>query len=292
MTPNPAAASAVRTHRRPWVWRILPAVVLTLLAAAGSVIFALPFFWMISTAFKSRWEQLVIPPVWIPAKINWNNFVEPLTKQPVPLWFRTTIIIVVFSVIGATLSSSLVAYGFARLRFHGRNLLFIILLSTMMLPGQVTLIPVYFMYAKIHWTDSIKPLVVPSYFAYAFYVFLLRQFFMTISHEMDDAAEIDGCSFLDIYWRVILPMCKPALGVVAIMEFTGSWNDFFGPLIYLNSPLKFPIALGLRMLQSRGDPKIGATMAMTLLSVIPLLVVFYAAQRYFIQGIVITGVKG
>ncbi len=292
MTPNPLAATGVRSRRRPWVWRALPAAFLTLLAAAGSIIFALPFFWMISTSFKSRWEQLVIPPVWIPATINWQNYIEPLTKQPVPLWFRTTIIIVTFNVIGATLSSSLVAYGFARLQFRGRNLLFIILLSTMMLPGQVTLIPVYFMYSRIHWTDSIKPLIVPTYFAAAFYVFLLRQFFMTISHEMDDAAEIDGCSFIDIYWRIILPMCKPALGVVAIMEFTGSWNDFFGPLIYLNSPNKFPIALGLRFLQSRGDPKIGQTMAMTLLSVIPLLAVFYTAQRYFIQGIVITGVKG
>ncbi|MDI7277547.1 MAG: carbohydrate ABC transporter permease, partial [Anaerolineae bacterium] len=285
-------AARVRTRRKPLLWRTVPGVALTAAAALGSIVFVLPFVWMISTGFKPRWEQLAIPPVWIPSTIAWSNFTEPFQRQPVLHWYLNSIVLVVCNVIGATLSSSLVAFGFARLHFRGRNLLFLILLSTMMLPGQVTLIPVYYFFARVGWVNSLKPLIVPSYFAGPFYVFLLRQFFMTISTEMDDAAEIDGCGIFDIFWRVVLPLCKPALGVVAIMEFAGSWNDFFGPLIYLNSVRKAPIALGLRFFQTRADPQIGQTMAMTTLSIIPLIAVFYGSQRYFIQGIVITGTKG
>ncbi len=285
-------ALSLHTRRRPWLLRMLPRILILLLAAAGAVLFVIPFVWMISTSFKPRWEQMVIPPVWIPSRIEWANYLTPLREQPVLRWFQNTIIIVTFNVIGSVLSSTLVAFGFARLRFPGRDALFLVLLSTMMLPGQVTMIPVYFFFAKIGWVNTLKPLIIPTYFAAPFYVFLLRQFFMTISTEYDDAAEIDGCHLFDIYWRILLPMCAPALAVVAISEFTYSWNDFFGPLIYLNTPDKFPIALGLRYLQARWDPKIGQTMAMTFLSIIPLLAVFYTTQRYFIQGIVISGIKG
>jgi len=291
MTARSVATPVVKTQRSR-LRRVAPWVFWTLLAGLGSIIFVLPFIWMVSTAFKPRWEQLVMPPVWIPSRIEWTNFISPLQRQPVLRWYGNTLTLVVFNVFGALLSSSLVAFGFARLQFRGRNLLFIVLLATMMLPGQVTLIPTYYFFSRIHWTDSLRPLIVPAYFAAPFYVFLLRQFFMTISLEMDEAAELDGCSIFDIYWRVILPMSKAALGVVAISEFTWSWNDFFGPLIYVNTPIKFPIAAGLRLFQTRSDPQIGQTMAMTFLSILPLLVVFYSAQRYFIQGIVITGVKG
>jgi len=154
------------------------------------------------------------------------------------------------------------------------------------------LIPVFYLFTKIGWVDSLKPLIVPSFFGSAFYIFLLRQFFMTIHPEMDDAAEIDGCSLFGIFWRIVLPIAKPALGVVAIYEFTYSWNDFFGPLIYVNSPNKFPVALGLRFFQTRFDPQLGPTMAMTFISIIPILITFYVAQRGFVQGIVISGVKG
>ncbi|MHB0877335.1 MAG: carbohydrate ABC transporter permease, partial [Anaerolineae bacterium] len=228
----------------------------------------------------------------IPSTIEWNNFLLPFQRQPVLGWYVNTLVLVCFNVVGALVSSSLVAYGFARMQFRGRNLLFIILLATMMLPGQVTLIPTYYAFSRIHWTDSLRPLIVPAYFAAPFYVFLLRQFFMTVSTEMDDAAEMDGCTIFDVYRRIMLPMSKAALGVVAISEFTWNWNDFFGPLIYINTPVKFTIAAGLRLFQTRSDPQIGQTMAMTFISVIPLLIVFYSAQRFFIQGIVITGVKG
>lgn len=293
MTATPVGRrAAVHTTKRSRLRQIAPWVFWTTLAALGSIIFVLPFVWMVSTAFKPRWEQLVMPPVWIPSRIEWNNFLEPLRRQPVLLWYRNTLTLVILNCFGALVSSSLVAYGFARMQFRGRNALFMILLATMMLPGQVTLIPTYYLFSRIHWTDSLRPLIVPSYFAAPFYVFLLRQFFMTISTEMDDAAEIDGCSIFDVFWRIIIPMSRPALGVVAIMEFTWNWNEFFGPLIYVNTPVRFPIAAGLRLLQTRSDPQIGQTMAMTFVSVIPLLVVFYSTQRYFIQGIVISGVKG
>ncbi len=281
-----------KTRRRSPAVRAAPWVLLTSLAGLGSLIFALPFIWMVSTSVKPRWEQMVLPPVWIPSTLTWANYLLPLTKSPILTWYQNTIILVVGTVIGHTLSSSLVAYGFARVSFPGRGLLFTVLLGTMMLPGQVTMIPVYYLFTKLHWIDTLRPLIVPSFFGSAFYIFLLRQFFMTIPTEMDDAAEIDGCNILDVYWRVMLPMCRPALGVVAIMQFSSAWNEFFGPLIYLNSPQRFTISLGLRTFQNQWMVQVGQVMAMTTLSLIPVLAVFYTSQRYFIQGIVITGVKG
>jgi multiple sugar transport system permease protein len=247
---------------------------------------------MISTSVKPRWEQMIMPPKWIPSTIVWANYIEPWLDRPFPLWYRNTLILVACNVLGAILSSSIVAYGFARVQFRGRNILFLILLSTMMLPGQVTVIPIYYLFSRIGWVDSLRPLIIPNFLAAPFYVFLLRQFFMTISPELDNAAEIDGCGVFGVYWRIILPLSRPALAVVAIDQFTWSWNDFFGPLIYVNTPINFPVALGLRFFQGRWDPQIGQTMAMTFVSVIPVLLVFYFAQRSFIQGIVITGVKG
>ena len=292
-TSSVTSGEARTAHSRSWLAReLLPRASWTLVAALGSIVFVTPLVWMITTSIKPRWEQLVMPPKWIPSAIVWANYTESWASRPFPLWYRNTLILVVGNVIGGILSSSLVAYGFARLQFRGRNLLFLILLSTMMLPGQVTIIPIYYLFSRIGWVDSLKPLIVPNFFGVPFYIFLLRQFFMTISPELDNAAEIDGCSIFAIYWRIILPLSKPALAVVAIYQFTWSWNDFFGPLIYVNTPIKFPIALGLRFFQGRWDPQIGGTMAMTFVSVIPVLLVFYVAQRSFIQGIVITGVKG
>jgi ABC-type glycerol-3-phosphate transport system permease component len=289
-----AAPTVVKSKRQPLLLRILPSVLWTLVAAVGSLIFILPLLWMASTAIKPLWEQMVMPPVWIPSTLEWKNFTVPWARYPFVSFYRTTLILVACNVSASLVSSSLVAYGFARLQFPGRNLLFLVLLSTMMLPGQVTLIPVYYVFTRLHWIDTLTPMIAPHLFASAFFVFLLRQFFMTISTELDDAAEIDGCGIFDVYWRIILPLSKPALTVVALMEFTRNWNDIFGPLIYLNTPRKFPIALGLRLVQTQygTSPEVGQLMAMTLLSIIPVICVFYATQRYFIQGIVITGIKG
>ena len=266
---------------------------LLLLVAAGSIMFILPFAWMVSTSLKSSDEVLRFPPVWIPASLRFENYSVPWGRLPFGTYYRNTITVVVLNLLGTLLSSSIVAYGFARLRFRGRNLLFILVLSTMMLPAQVTLVPTYYLFAKLGWVNSLKPLIVPVYFGSPFSIFLLRQFFMTISHELDDAAEIDGCGFLSIYWRIILPLSRPALGVIAIFQFTYDWNDFFSALIYINSPKHFTIALGLRTLQSTVlYVPMQHIMAMTLVAMLPVLLIFVLAQRYFIQGIVITGIKG
>ncbi|MBX3014976.1 MAG: carbohydrate ABC transporter permease [Caldilineaceae bacterium] len=263
------------------------------LVAFGSVIFLIPFLWMLSTSVKSTDLVYLFPPVWIPEQLRWENYGEAWQRLPFPTFYRNTLIIVVFNLIGTLFSSSLVAYSFARLRFRGRDLLFLVLLSTMMLPNQVTLIPTYFIFSQLGWINSLKPLIIPTYFGSAFNIFLLRQYFMTISPELDDAAKIDGCNFFGIYWRILLPLAGPALGVVAIFQFTYDWNDFFNPLIYVNSPKNFPIALGLRMLQGTlVNVPVQQVMAMTLVSILPMLLVFLLAQRAFIQGIVISGVKG
>lgn len=264
-----------------------------LVVALGSVIFVIPFFWMISTSVKSTDLVYLFPPVWIPDEFHWENYREAWQRLPFLTFYSNTLFIVMANLLGTLLSSSLVAYGFARLRFRGRDLLFLVLLSTMMLPSQVTLIPNYFIFSQLGWVNSLKPLILPTYFGSAFNIFLLRQYLMTISPELDDAAKIDGCSFFAIYWRILLPLAAPVLGVVAIFQFTYDWNDFFNPLIYVNSPKYFPVALGLRMLQGTlVNVPVQQVMAMTLVSIIPVLLVFLVAQRAFIQGIVISGVKG
>jgi ABC-type glycerol-3-phosphate transport system permease component len=268
-------------------------VLLLVLVALGCVVFVLPFAWMISSSVKSTEDVMHFPPIWIPATLHLEHYIDAWRRLPFSLYYRNTIIVVAFNLVGTILSSSIVAYGFARLRFRLSNVLFLVLLSTMMLPGQVTLVPTYYLFAKIGWVNTLRPLIIPVYFGSAFNIFLLRQFMMTVPLELDDAAKIDGCGFLTIYWRIIMPLAKAALGVIAIFQFSNDWNDFFTPLIYLNSSRNFTIALGLRTLQSTLlYTPMQQVMAMTLVAMLPVLLVFILAQRYFIQGIVITGVKG
>jgi multiple sugar transport system permease protein len=279
-----------------WALRVLGRAVTRALlyftVAAGSVFFVIPFAWMVSTSVKPGYQVFAMPPVWIPSKFIWANYVEPWARLPWFTFYRNTIAVVLFNVIGTLLSSSMAAYAFARLRFRGREIFFLLVLSTMMLPRHVTLIPRYVLFAKMRWINTLRPLIVPAYFGSAFHIFLLRQFFMTIHPELDDAAKIDGCGVSTTFWRISLPLARPALGVVAIFTFTGNWNNFFGPLIYLDSPKWFPLSLGLRMMQTRTDIELQYTMAMTVVSIIPVLIIFFVAQRRFIQGIVLTGVKG
>jgi ABC-type glycerol-3-phosphate transport system permease component len=288
----PMVREAQRQRLLAITMRTLRLAFLLLLTAAGAVIFAAPLAWMLSTAFKPPEEVWLMPPKWIPGRLEWRNFVTPWETMPFMTYYKNTVILVVFNIIGAMVSNSIVAFGFARVRFPGRGILFLLVLSTMMLPGHVTLIPSYVLFSRLGWTNSFKPLIVPTYLGSAFHIFLLRQFFMTISPELDDAARIDGCGWLGIFGRVILPLAKPALGVVAIFTFTGNWNNFFGPLIYLNSPKFYPIALGLQLMREREQTNMQLVMAMTVVSLIPVITLFFVAQRYFIQGIVITGVKG
>jgi len=233
-----------------------------------------------------------VPPTWIPPEIMWSNYITSWSYLPFTDFYKNTLLITMVNIVGLVLSSSLVAFGFARIRFWGRDKIFLLLLSTMMLPAQVTMIPIYLFWSRLHAINTFWPLIVPEWLTNAYNVFLLRQFFMTISPEMDDAARIDGCGWFGIYWRILMPMARPALGVIAIQAFAWNWNNFIQPLIYLNTPKKYTVAIGLRLFQSRESQRMPETMAMALVAVIPVLIMFFIAQRRYIQGIVITGVKG
>jgi ABC-type glycerol-3-phosphate transport system permease component len=270
-------------------WRLM----LYLVLIFGAIAFSLPFFWMVRTSVMPSNQIYVFPPEWIPTELQLGNWVEFWTDLPFPTFYKNTLFYVVARTLIVTLSSSLVAYGFARLRFPGRNILFMLCLSTMMLPPQVTLIPQYLIFSRLGWVNTYYPLIVPGVFGVAFHIFLLRQYYSTIPLEMDDSAKIDGCGFFGIYWRIILPMSLPALGVVAVMNITFAWNEFFGPLIYLNQMSKYPLSLGLSLMKGEGVTlDMQLLMAATTASLLPLLVLFFLAQKYFIQGIVVTGVKG
>ncbi len=257
----------------------------------GAIFILIPFFWMISTSLKNElqvWE----PGIWIPNPIDFANYIEPFQTLPFFTFFKNTMIIVLVAIIAVPLSSAFVAYGFARFKAKGSKILFMVLLATMMLPGQVTLIPMFILFKNLGWYNTVLPLTVPLFFGIPFYIFLLRQFFMGIPKEMEEAATIDGCGTFRIWWQILLPMTKPALATVVIFEFLGKWNDFFGPLIYLESMEKFTLALGLRMFQTQYITEYGPTMALSTLLMAPCVILFFFASKYFIKGINISGAKG
>lgn len=274
------------------VYAILGRVVLYGVLIGGALIFLAPLFWMISTSLKPEHLIYNIPIIWIPPTLEWQNYLNGWTALPFTTFYLNTLRMTVVNIIGLVLSSSLVAFGFARIRFWGRDAIFIILLATMMLPPQVTLIPIYLFWSKLGLVNTFWPLIIPQWLTNAYNVFLLRQFFMSINTELDDAARIDGAGWWTIYSRILMPLAKPALGVIAIQAFAWNWNNFFDPLIYLNEPKKFVIAIGLRLFQTQQSQHMNEVMAMTLVALIPVLIVFYVAQARFIQGIVISGVKG
>jgi len=265
---------------------------LYLAVGIGAVIFAIPFYWMIRTAFMPAWQIYQFPPQWIPAELHPENFFKPFRVFPFEIWFLNSFIVAILSTLGVVISSSIVAFSFARLRFPFRDTLFLLVLATIILPEHVRLIPTYLLFVNLGWIGTYLPLIIPKWFAPAFHVFLLRQFFLTIPKEMDDAALIDGCSPFSLYWRIHLPLSAAALGVVAIFQFTFEWNDFLYPLIYLHELNDFTIALGLQLFQGQLSNKLQELMAASLLAVLPTILLFFFAQRYFVQGIVVSGVKG
>ncbi|MHB0877946.1 MAG: carbohydrate ABC transporter permease [Anaerolineae bacterium] len=283
--------------RRPWHSRRFRTDVVrygaTAIAILGTLMILLPIVWMASTSLKTKFEAISLPPDLWPKVPQWHNYRDALTFNRFDLYFRNTTYYTVAATFGQVLSSSLVAYGFARLRARGRNALFLLVLATMMLPFEVTVIPQYVMFASFDWLDSYKPLIVPAFFGSAYSIFLMRQFYAGIPREMDEAAIIDGCGFLAIWYRIILPLSKPAIGAIAILSFMWRWNEYMGPLIYINSNDKYPLSLGLKMFRApeEGTP-FHWLMAASLVTVLPVIVVFFATQRYFVQGIVISGVKG
>jgi multiple sugar transport system permease protein len=261
----------------------------------GALPFVVPLIWMIRTSVMPAWQVDIFPPQWWPAEFHWENYIAPFREMPFLTYYRNTILMTTMNVLGVTLSCSLVAYSFARLRFPGRRVLFLLVLSTVMLPFHITLIPKYILFTRLGWINTFKPLIVPEWLASdAFFIFLLRQYFLGIPRELEDAAKIDGCNYFQIFWRVIIPLSLPALGVVAIFSFTGHWNSFMGPLLYLNTRNKFTVPLALAGFQARdhsGVSQWGKLMAMSLISMMPLLLAFFVAQRHTLRGIAIGGYK-
>lgn len=296
MREAPLTALRARSRQTPYLTRrarrTLSAVAVHAVLLLGAGILMVPLAWMFSTSLKSLGVVFSIPPQWIPNPPHWENYIEVFRVVPFGRYVYNTAFITTMDVVGKVLSCSLVAFSFARLRWRGRDAMFLLMLATMMLPPQVTLIPQFALYRKLGWIDTYLPLVLPNWFGGPFLTFLLRQFFMTIPLELDDAARMDGASFFDIYSRVILPLSTPALAAVAIFMFNASWNDFLGPLIYLHSQSNYTLALGLRSFQNQDYTAWHLLMAASLVSMVPVLTVFFFAQKYFIQGIVFTGVKG
>lgn len=258
----------------------------------GSVLCLLPLFWLVRSSFMTSMQIFEIPPVWVPSPFKFHNYVEALTTINFGRFFTNTLIITVGCLLGTLISSSIGAYSYARLRWPGRNFFFALLLSSMMLPGAVTLIPTFIGWKTVGLINSYFPLIVPVWFGSAFDIFLLRQFYSTIPKDLDEAAYVDGAGLWTIYWRIILPLSKPALIVIGLFSFMGSWNDFMGPLVYVNDESKFTMALGLQMFQSLHSAQWHLLMAASTVVILPVIIVFFIGQRYFIEGITLTGLKG
>jgi len=257
-----------------------------------AMLFIGPFFWMVGTSLKTNETMFALPPQWIPNPVTFEHFHEAVTEYPAVRYTCNTLFIVICTTLGTLISCSMAAYAFSRLRWPDRNLIFGILLATMMLPGAVTMIPVFIMFSKLGWVDTFLPLIVPSFFGNAFFIFLLRQFFMTVPEELLEAARLDGASEWRVFWTIILPLSKPALLTVMIFTILREWNDFMGPLIYLTSEENRTLALWLAHLRGVSGTEWGLLMAAALLMVAPALALFFFAQRFFIEGIALTGTKG
>jgi multiple sugar transport system permease protein len=258
----------------------------------GLIIIMLPFAWVLSTALKSPAETFKFPPQWIPSEFRWDNFQKALTFLPFHKFFLNTLYIIFWVSLGGIFSNMVAAYSFARLRFYGREVLFMIMLSTMMIPYHVTLIPMFVLFQRLGWIDTFKPLIIPSMFATPFFTFLARQYMMTIPYELDEAARIDGCNTWQILFKILLPLCKPVITIISVFTFLDIWGDFLGPLIYLNDESKYTISLGLALFRGRFFTHWNLMMAASLVVCIPPLIIYYLAQDYIIGGIASVGIKG
>lgn len=281
----------MRKSRQILITRVISYTVVT----GISVILLIPFFWMISSSLKPLDEIFNWPPQWIPRPPRWNNYIDAWNALPFSRFFINTIFITALGMFAEITSATLVAYGFARFYFPGRDILFLLLLSTMMLPYHVTIIPTYIIWKNLNLVNNFDPLVLGAWTAWGpFYVFLFRQFFMTIPIEFDDAATIDGANYIQIFGRIMVPLIKPAILAVAVFTFRGYWNNFLGPLLYLNEMAKYTLTLGMYFFMGgvNEPPKWHWLMSMSTVVAIPILVIFFLAQRYFIEGVTFSGLKG
>lgn len=285
-TPRPAGLSSRRNQER------LTKGIAYVICTAIAIAYVFPLYWMVGTALKTDAEVFLVPPTFWPASPQWQNFVA--ATEYIPFWgyMLNTAIICALTILGTVISCSLIAYGFARVKWPGRNIVFVVYLSTIMLPPQVTMIPLYIVFRNIGWVGTIWPLVVPAFFGNVVYVFLMRQFFMTIPNELSDAARIDGAGEFGIFRRIMLPLLKPALASVALFTFVATYRDFLGPLIYLQDETQWTISLGLKMFQNMYGLQWQLMMAASALTMIPTIILFFLTQRTFIEGIALTGIKG
>lgn len=282
------------TKSRTYQRRLRQVVVYALLVV-GFAWFIFPLVWVVSSSLKTFQDFHRIPPRLLPSTLYLDNYPRAWNSVPFGRFFLNTVIIVGLCVIGDVVSNSLVAYGFARLKFWNRDVFFVVMLSTTMLPYWVVIIPRFIIYKEMGWIGTWLPLVVPSYLANPAYVFLMRQFFLTLPLELDEAAEIDGCSKFGIYWRILLPLCKPILATITIFTFIGTWNAFVKPAIYLNKESTYTVSIGLAFLRwmiAEGEPVPGLLMAATVFTSIPMIVVFFLGQKYMVRGIALTGRTG
>lgn len=267
----------------------------TVLLIVGALIILFPIGWMISTSLKTRFEAVKFPPTWIPLDPQWGNYATALLNpaNPFPRYFYNTMFYSLSVMVAEMVSCAFIAYGFARLRAPGKDWLFLLVLATLMLPAQVTLIPQYILFAELGWLNSYKPLIIPHFFGSSYLIFLLRQFYRGLPKDYEEAGLIDGANYFGIWWRIILPLSLPALGAVAILSFMFHYQDFLGPLLYLNENAKYTLSLGLQQFRAPfGGTVYHLLMAASLATVLPPIIVFFVAQRFFIQGIVVSGVKG
>lgn len=293
-------AEQARQDRRDRIARQVKRGGLFLLVLTLAILFVGPFVWTITSSLKTYAEIYAYPPTLFPRRPVWDNYRLIFTEVPFLRFLYNTLVIATLSTFGATLSASLVGYSFARFRWPGREIAFAVCLATIMLPVEVTLIPTYILFSKIKWLDTWRPLIVPAWFGGgAFNIFVFRQFFMTIPRDLDDAADIDGAGPIRVFWEILLPLCKPAITTVVVIGFIGSWNNFLGPLIFLNTTEKYTISLGIQWfsgaasnIQAYGKPTEPLMMAASFVGTLLPLIIFAFAQRYFVQGIVTSGFKG
>lgn len=288
--PGPAIVGARGRQGLNWRkgGRVLLLEALLIIVA---LIFLIPFAWLISMSLKPDSQVFATTIQWIPHPVMWSNYAKAMTEFPFVRYFTNTMIICVFVVIGATASSSFVAYGFSRVQWPGREMLFVVVLGTLILPYQVVMIPQFLLFRSLGWVNTYLPLTVPAFFGNAFFIFLFRQFYMGLPSELSDAARIDGCNDLGIYWRIILPLSRPVLATAAIFSFIGAWSDFIGPLIYLNDANKYTPSIGVQQVIGQA-PNWTQLMAIGVVMTLPILVLFFFVQRTFIQGISFSGIKG
>ena len=256
-----------------------------------SLLYLVPFYWMLNTALKSNAELAMVPPTLLPSSWEWGNFATALTTIPFLHYFLNTVIYTTLVVIGAVCSNLIVAYGFSCIEWPGRDLVFYLVLITIFIPFPITIIPLFDLFAWLHWINTLLPLVVPAFLGSAFYTFLLRQFLLQLPRELLDAARIDGASEWRILWQVVMPMARPALVVVAILSGIGAWNDFMGPLIYLQDDALHTLSIGLQVFRSTHDVQFNLLMAASIMVILPIIILFFFCQRFFIEGITSVGLK-